>query len=39
MNCRSAEIKAGLSADKEKDEPRVWSRLRIGECLGIGDAD
>jgi hypothetical protein len=39
MNCRSAEIKAGLSADKEKDGPGVWNRLRIGECLDIGDAD
>jgi hypothetical protein len=39
MNCRSAEIKAGLSADKEKGGPGVCNRLSIGECLDIGDVD
>jgi hypothetical protein len=39
MNCRSAEIKAGLSADKEKDGPGVWIRLSNGECLDIDDVD
>jgi len=39
MNCRLAEIEAGLIAGKAKDGPGEWKRLRIRECLDIGDAD
>jgi hypothetical protein len=39
MNCIYAEIKADLSADNAKDGTGAWNRLRIGECLDIGDAD